>query len=526
MSVDAHPDTSTSGAPVVPGTALAPHARRAGRARGGAALGNDAGSDFAVGQERRSARYDLRNRGRKFARQVLGVGSRRAADKAGVAHDEVFGPGKFVAHRATYCGAIPRAGADDSIGFRRGDDGRAGIAGLQHCGTAACPVCAAKVGQARTEEVARVLAAAREAGHQVAMVTMTVRHGRSDRLAALWDAVGDGWRSITTAAAWTGESAEAYEQRLNEWHRRGRQHDADRAAGLTTKTGAQRAPRGWKNQQTPVRRIGMRERYDVVGMVRATEVTRGQSGWHPHVHVLVVMKARTDSQEPPSGHEAHRKAYALANGMFNLWEKGLERHGFEAWRDSGGLHVDVMEATAESIAGYVTKLAALSGLTETEALHEVRGGLAKSVQGQALETTRGDLKKTRGEKGETPFALLARACDGEADAVMAWLEYLDASQGRRLLLIGADLRELAKLEDERTEEEIVNEDEGGTEVLYVAVTDWRERRGWLYAAELLTALENEGLPGLVSCLDMLDIPWMLPEVTQDGPHEPPCAEPR
>lgn len=358
------------------------------------------------------------------------------------------------------------------------------------------------------------------------MVTMTVRHGRSDQLGDLWDAIGDGWRSITTAAAWTGESPEAHEQRIKEWYKRGQKHDADRAAGLTAKTGAQRAPRGWKNQQTPVRRIGMRERYGVVGMIRATEVTRGQSGWHPHMHVLVVMEPRPDSNDSPSGYVAHQQAYALANGMFNLWEKGLERHGFEAWRDSGGLHVDVMEATAESIAGYVTKLTALSGLTETEALHEVRGGLAKSVQGQALETTRGDLKKSRGEKGETPFALLARACDGEADAVMAWLEYLDASQGRRLLLIGADLRELAKLEDERTEEEIVNEDEGGKEVLYVAAADWRERRGWLYAAELLTVLENEGLPGLVSGLDMLDIPWMLPEVTQDGPHEPPFADPR
>ena len=517
MSVDAHPDTSTVGAPGVPGTALAPHARCAGRARGGAALGKVAGSDFEISQDRRSARYDLRNRGRKFARQVV---------RRGLRDDPHADPrADFAAHRATFCGAVARKDSR-RIAFRTGDDGRGGIAGLQHCGTAACPVCAAKIGQARTEEVSRVLVAAREAGHQVAMVTMTVRHGRSDRLEDLWNAVGDGWRSITTAAAWTGESPEAYEQRVNEWRKRGRQHDADRAAGLTTKTGAQRAPRGWKNQQTPARRIGMRERYGVVGMVRATEVTRGQSGWHPHVHVLVVMEPRRDRQDVPSDFAAHHQAHALANGMFTLWEKGLERHGFEAWRDSGGLHVDLMEATAQSIAGYVTKLAALSGLTETEALHEVRGGLAKSVQAQALETTRGDLKKSRGEKGETPFAILARACDGEVDAVMAWLEYLDASQGRRLLLIGTELRELAKLEDERTEEEIVNEDEGGEEVLYVAVTDWRERRGWLYAAELLTALENEGLPGLLSGLDMLDIPWMLPEVTQDGPHEPPCAEPR
>lgn len=517
MSVDAHPDTSTVGTPGVPGTALAPHARRAGRARGEAALGNIARSDFEISQDRRSTRYDLRNRGREFARQVL---------RHGLRDDWSARPEyEFAAHRATFCGAVSRRDAG-LIEFRTGDDGRGGIAGLQHCGTVACPVCAAKVGQERTEEVSRVLVAAREAGHQVAMITMTVRHGRSDRLADLWDAVGEGWRSITTSTAWTGESPVAYEQRLNNWYVRGRQHDADRAAGLKANTGAQRAPRGWKNQQTPVRRIGMRERYGVVGMIRATEVTRGQSGWHPHMHVLVVMEPRPDSDHSRSGYAAHQQAYALANGMFNFWEKGLEGHGFEAWRDSGGLHVDVMEATAESIAGYVTKLTALSGLTETEALHEVRGGLAKSVQGQALETTRGDLKKSRGEKGETPFALLARACDGELDAVTAWLEYLEASQGRRLLLIARELRELAKLAKERSDEEIVNEDESGEAVVYVAAEDWRERRCWLYAAELLTALENEGLPGLLSGLDMLDIPWMLRESTQDGPHEPPSPEPR
>lgn len=406
------------------------------------------------------------------------------------------------------------------------------------------------------------------------MVTMTVRHGRSDRLADLWDAVGEGWRSITTSPAWTGESEEAYQERVQDWCERGWYYEARQREIEQVWRGATKAPRGWKSDKQPKqrkqendaayaariaawknegrafdkdqkrrrleetrvreafgdarrprgwddgvalkRRVGMRERYGVVGMVRATEVTRGQSGWHPHVHVLVVMKARKGNQEPPSGYEAHRKAHALANGMFTLWEKGLARHGFEAWRDSGGLHVDVMEATAESIAGYVTKLAALSGLSEAEARQEVRGGLAKSVQGQALETTRGDLKKSRGEKGEMPFAILARACDGEADAVMAWLEYLDASQGRRLLLIGSELRKLAKLGEEESDEEVANKDEGGEEVLYVAVTDWRERRGWLYAAELLTALENEGLPGLLSGLDMLSIPWTLPGAVNDA----------
>jgi hypothetical protein len=32
----------------------------------------------------------------------------------------------------------------------------------------------------------------------------------------------------------------------------------------------------------------LRDRFGLVGYVRATEVTHGRSGWHPHLHVLLM----------------------------------------------------------------------------------------------------------------------------------------------------------------------------------------------------------------------------------------------
>lgn len=113
---------------------------------------------------------------------------------------------------------------------------RAGFSGLETCGSVwLCPVCAAKIAAQRAEELQYVLKNAQEAGHQIAMVTLTVRHDRTDSLKSVWDAVAAGWHRVTSGAPWKRLVA----------------------------------------------------RHGIAGWAKAVEVTHGANGWHVHVHAVI-----------------------------------------------------------------------------------------------------------------------------------------------------------------------------------------------------------------------------------------------
>jgi hypothetical protein len=176
---------------------------------------------------------------------------------------------------------------------RHGD--RAAWAGLETCGSVwSCPVCSGRVLAERGQELGSALNAWHADGGSVAMVTLTMRHGRGDALAACWDALGDAW-----AAA------------------------SGRSRGVRAAKGAA----------------------EVAGWVRRVEVTWGAAhGWHVHIHALMFLRK-------PEG------AGALGEAMFAAWAARLGRVGLTPIRDSGGLDVRVLglEAAREEAAGYVSK---------------------------------------------------------------------------------------------------------------------------------------------------------------------------
>lgn len=149
---------------------------------------------------------------------------------------------------------------------------RAGFSGLATCGSVwLCPVCAAKIAARRADELATVLTNAREARYQVAMVTLTVRHDRTDPLEKVWDAVSKGWNRVTSGKQW-----------------------------LADKT-----------------------RYGIQGWAKAVEVTHGANGWHVHVHAVI---AYDDTPEA---------AHALGQRIFSRWHAGIEAAGFTALAGPG-----------------------------------------------------------------------------------------------------------------------------------------------------------------------------------------------
>jgi hypothetical protein len=159
----------------------------------------------------------------------------------------------------------------------------------------------------------------------------------------------------------------------------------------------------------------------VVGTIRALELTVGANGWHPHYHVIVI---------------ADGWSTIKAEEVFNGWEErwlakvpGLEK-----------LAVDFreIEGNADAVAKYITGSEALE---------------IDQVEGAAMELTRTDWKKARGENmslREVYAALVEtkklRDTDKDAAAMYSLLvqrfrEFERATKGRRWVVVAQSLKE-------------------------------------------------------------------------------------
>ncbi|GEC25707.1 hypothetical protein C8E95_2950 [Pseudonocardia autotrophica] len=216
-----------------------------------------------------------------------------------------------------------------------------------------------------------------------------------------------------------------------------------------------------------------RERFGVLGMVRVIEATHGEHGWHLHVHALVAF----------DGPVSRELAEVLGSDMFGRWERALLRAGLAApLEDRGGLDVrpvDLGAGSIDAVAEYLSKI--------------------------TIEITGGTLKEGR-RGNRPPFALLADAlADGNADDCERWLEWEQASRGRRQVAWSQGFREWAGMRREQTDEEIAAEDQGGTDTIAVEPEDWPELRPQL--AEWLDVAERDGVEAASAWLTVRRIGW-------------------
>ncbi len=122
------------------------------------------------------------------------------------------------------------------------DSDSAFYSGLTACGSVwVCPVCSAKVQQARRDEIAQLIEWAKNNGKQAVMVTLTHPHKVTHSLDDQLNNQAEALRRFRSGKAW----------------------------------------QKFKN------RIGF------VGMVRTLEVTYGRNGWHPHTHELWIVDEAT-----------------------------------------------------------------------------------------------------------------------------------------------------------------------------------------------------------------------------------------
>ena len=154
----------------------------------------------------------------------------------------------------------------------------------------------------------------------------------------------------------------------------------------------------------------MRERWGVVGQVRAVEVTAGGGGWHPHLHAIVVLERQVSDVE----------LVELWAPLIGRWQHAVEAAGGR--RPDSLVALDVRRVDdARQVSDYVTDAGSWS---------------------VGAEMTAGPIKLGRCGGRWSMFSLLgAAAVWGDAEAAGLWAEYEQATKGRRAIVRSRGLYE-------------------------------------------------------------------------------------
>jgi hypothetical protein len=149
----------------------------------------------------------------------------------------------------------------------------------------------------------------------------------------------------------------------------------------------------------------------MVGQVRALEVTQGDHGWHPHLHLLLFLEQKPD----------------LADIHVKLWKR------WEALVRKSGLGTAKIGAFKVQDGSEAAKYASKWGIPE--------------------EMTKGHQKTARSKRGRTPFALLGDFARGDHQAGALFREFAAMFKGRRQLRWSKGLRALLAIGEEKTDEQ-------------------------------------------------------------------------
>ena len=298
----------------------------------------------------------------------------------------------------------------------------AGFGGLETCGRIwLCPVCAAKIRVRRGDEVAEGVGRHIIGGGGAYFVTATLPHEHGDALAASLGVLTKTWRHLTNGKRYQSE----------------------------------------------------KERFGILGTIKAIEVTHGRNGWHPHIHAVILTSRILEIPELGDW-------YGRMDGR---WALGLVRNGWNAGKQPYRfklLPVDVSNGS-NRLAAYVTKV---------------------QDSGLGNELARADMKSGR-KSSRTPFEILADfGNDALADDLELWWEYEKATAGRSAIRWSKGLRALLLPDqDEQTDEEVAAEEHDGESIAVLARNLWHHIRQ-IPGAEVavLEAVETAGFDGLIRTL--------------------------
>lgn len=210
--------------------------------------------------------------------------------------------------------------------------------------------------------------------------------------------------------------------------------------------------------------LGDKARFGIAGILRLVEVKHGVHGWHVHIHFLAFVRVPLTVQQLED----------LRSRLYGRWEAALARRGFSVVE---GVGIDLRPTVGTKLGDYFTKstYVGVRTVTAAAAAYEVTGSGTKQA----------------GKGGRSPFDILRDVVSiGLLDDLELWTEWEKGSKGRRQLTWTRGLRDLLRLDVERTDAELVDEDHGG-DVLEWLHADWRDLRLAHHRAHLLGLAEAD-----------------------------------
>jgi hypothetical protein len=271
-----------------------------------------------------------------------------------------------------------------------------GFRGVAVCGNGwVCPVCAARITEARRKEIRRGVQRFRGQGGVVVLTTLTFSHGRQDALAPAWVALGRAIQAYTCSA--------------------------------TVKN--------------------FRAAMGFAGRIRAREITYGVNGWHPHSHALELYDAALCTAEAL---EAWRPK--LARAWQVAWQRA-NRFSFERVQETGPSLEHGLDMTLTGTDDYIAKWGTDAELSKWHVKRAQPEPGAEGELGLAGYSPFDLLRIYAGELLDTRLGLnrnRAAALFGEYAAAVKGTAQLHWSRGLKASLRVAELTdvELAAAEDE------------------------------------------------------------------------------
>ncbi|WNC17868.1 protein rep [Brevibacillus brevis] len=276
---------------------------------------------------------------------------------------------------------------------------KAFYANLQVCGSVwLCPVCAAKISERRKNELRHAVDAHMEQGGKLAMLTLTFSHTMGDRLKETMAKFG--------AAVDRFRSGKRYNR--------------------------------------------IKKKMGLIGTVRSFEITYGNNGWHPHVHILMFYQNEIDMWE-------------VEDELMDLWALALSSTGLSANRKYGLTLQD-----AEKASDYVSKWGVEHEMTKSHSKMGKKGGM-------------------------TPFDFLREfLVTGDTSMLDKFREYGEAVKGKRQLMWSRGLKEMFLLED-KTDEQIATEKVEEADLLgMIPYEMWTRILRNDFRAQFLQLVEEQG----------------------------------
>lgn len=190
-----------------------------------------------------------------------------------------------------------------------------------------------------------------------------------------------------------------------------------------------------------------------IAHITALEVTHGSNGWHPHYHILFFLKDL---------YNASLVRY-FRNLLAIRWVDCCRKAGLPLPSLEHGL--DLQDGTYAD--AYVGKW------------------------GLEHELTKGHVKKGK-EGGLTPWDFLRLSADGDELSGKLFQEFAIVFKGSRQLFWSSGLKKLYGIDQDKTDQEIVDETEKESEqVLELSVVEWFAVRSQNKRSELLKAVESD-----------------------------------